>query len=834
MADSTPDYPFIFEVSDPGLNLHSVMVRMSNTLAAKYPNKPWGTRLSEIVIKKESDKFPNYVLVAFENVPNSNDLFWIFQSLAAAREWNKTTKTKEDLIPQKFKGQVTVTTVRKDVTPETLPEDLTGDQILADVEQQKDTGKAVLTTATEVIVENVTPLVGQRFAPDGVLIATSEALVVEGTDAARGLNVVEGVVDPLGNGKAIESILVPRRRKTDDTIETGWPTGQTKESLADNFIPADLKSLVSQKVTTTQVTLGAADVGNIPAPATPTGNEVSISHKKINDWRYERRVTEEEVTSLGAHDVEVDRLRPQKFYCPQGTVSLTTITLGADPGPPDTPSPDVGQSILISQRGTTLITKTVTQSGDPQALKGMDLLMDDGWIYPSTEELVSNGSVPSTNSFINSSGQAITFDTYDACNSIRKTRQAVSLNPGYQKAKDKRAPEKFLTDASTSVVVQTEAGVAGAAPEPTANLMQSQEIEQKGAIRTTKTTTQGGALIPLPATDYMPTDGKVYPSQQEAVPLSAVPAVPSTVAADGTIETYTSVDTNYAIKERKQVVSLEDGTARKASKVAPDRFFRDKSVTELVETETAVVGAPPAPSVVDYKSEQIEQKGAIRTTTTVTQNGSPTPVRGTSFDERTGESFLETEEIVSVDTVAPFGVQTDGTITLFEGQDANWSVKRIQQIVSATARSWTEIINYEWPPVLKSLTFKIWEAKNGRGSVIYPVVKYKQGFTGPQAVQVNQYWQLAQPVVIPQLTLITEGIQYRCPLYAISIPPCLHVGLVLECNIGSTDPDWESATDAEVFEATPYTDWPNTIMWRETKPYRGGYLVHEYTLSKPT
>jgi hypothetical protein len=146
---------------------------------------------------------------------------------------------------------------------------------------------------------------------------------------------------------------------------------------------------------------------------------------------------------------------------------------------------------------------------------------------------------------------------------------------------------------------------------------------------------------------------------------------------------------------------------------------------------------------------------------------------------------------------------------------------------------WTDVITYEWPPVLTALDFVTWTRKDGR-TVIQPIVRYKQGFSEPQTVRVRQWWQKNQPPVIVPVSMISEGIQFWCPLYNISIPPCLHSTVVLRCNIGSSDPDWAPQSFVQSFPATNVTDWPESIVWTESKPYLGGYLIFEYTLNRPS
>jgi hypothetical protein len=211
MANDPPfSTPRIVEVMDPSVNQHVVMVLMTTNLATKYPDKPWGTSIAEIgLAKRESDLFPGYVLVDFEPMKGSSDLFWIFQNLETSPEWTTRTNSRDNLIPGKFRGQVSQLKVKQDVVPDAVPDAMTGDLVSSIVEQQDNTGKAVKITVTEVIAE-ADPLVGQQAYVERQIADTSERLVPDGTTADSGLQIVRSTVSPLGNGKSIkDTVTVP-------------------------------------------------------------------------------------------------------------------------------------------------------------------------------------------------------------------------------------------------------------------------------------------------------------------------------------------------------------------------------------------------------------------------------------------------------------------------------------------------------------------------------------------------------------------------------------------------------------------------------------------------
>jgi hypothetical protein len=530
---------------------------------------------------------------------------------------------------------------------------------------------------------------------------------------------------------------------------------------------------------------------------------------------------------------ESNRLRPDKFYCPKDVVTTTVTTANNTPGAPDQPVASLGSSISISKVGRIQKTETTTQSGSAQVLKSLELLPADGYIYPSSEELVASSAVPSTRSFINSEGQAITFNNVDACNAVKSTRQAISLENDYQKSVARFVPEKFLENSSVATTEETETGVAGEPGAPVAEDRKQITVKQKGVVRTTETRQQLGTLKVLKSADLLTDDGHIYESTEQVVPASEAIGG-GKIDSDGKVVTFSNIDAHWAVKSTRQAVSLKNENQRSSSRLAPDRFFQiaQKSVVET--TEAGVVGDPITPAVSSYQEATVVQKGAIRKTTTTTQPGNPVALRGTSVERRTGETFLETTELVPASSVFPTSVDTDGTVVIFEPIDANWAMKISRRAASTLAKTWTTDIEFEWPTVLLGISFKTWARKGGAGSVVYPVPRFKKGFYEHQTATVTQYWQKAQPTIIPRPTMVAEGFSYRCPLYSISVPPCLHQSITLSCSIGTNDPDWESASDAETFSATNYTNWPEEIFWRLSEPYLGGFIVTEYRLPRPS
>jgi hypothetical protein len=203
-----PDPPFliprILKVLEPSLGQYEVVVRMDPTLASKFPDKPFGIGIGEIgLAAKDSDRYPGYTLVMVEpSDRGGKDHLWTFQKLEGP-EWKTTSKSRDKLIPAKFRAQVLVVKTEQEVESGTPPSLLTGNLVSSSVQQTPNTGKAVLTEVTETIDLNALPLVGLRAYDEREVATISEQIVPDGTPVESGPLIISSVVDPLGDGKSV-------------------------------------------------------------------------------------------------------------------------------------------------------------------------------------------------------------------------------------------------------------------------------------------------------------------------------------------------------------------------------------------------------------------------------------------------------------------------------------------------------------------------------------------------------------------------------------------------------------------------------------------------------
>ena len=96
LPEPPPNIPRIVKVKDPATGHYVMMVRMPTHLAAKWPDKPWGTSINDIgLAKKDSDLYPGYTFVDVEAMKGSPDLNWIFQKLPGP--YSVTEKYSDEL-----------------------------------------------------------------------------------------------------------------------------------------------------------------------------------------------------------------------------------------------------------------------------------------------------------------------------------------------------------------------------------------------------------------------------------------------------------------------------------------------------------------------------------------------------------------------------------------------------------------------------------------------------------------------------------------------------------------------------------------------------------------
>jgi hypothetical protein len=525
---------------------------------------------------------------------------------------------------------------------------------------------------------------------------------------------------------------------------------------------------------------------------------------------------------------ELDRRGPKQFFCPADETTITETSSNNIAGPyyplPDVP---IGQLVRILKWGKYMRYTTVTRNIDGlKIVDELNYLPDDGYAYPTQNELISDDNVPSARESITGDGRATEYSAIEGCLAVKSTKQVLSLEEETQKAKSKLIPEKYLISGSAvSTLIETSTTEL---PLPEVASGEEAVLSNKGNIYKLKTTTQGGH-VELKGAEVNTSDGISYETTEEVVPIDSI--APEDMDADGNATTFTPINATHAIKSVKNVLSVEDETQKVSNRLPPDKFFEGGGKPKTT-IEIEISDAPADLACGLDESVQRTSKGLIHQTKTTTFEGDSVKLPSTSFDQRTGIGYLEDQEVVPLDEVTETSVDEDGKVAVFEPYNADYAIKTTKRVASPETKTWTDIVNYEWPPVLEDLYIKTYQKRNGTVLSV-PVIKYRSAFTGPQEVDVTQYWQKEPYVPVSPQQMLPEGFRFQCMYFTVDMPPCLHDTVNFAVSTGTNDPVWENYSETDSFPATNHITWPASITWSESKPYMGGYLVTEWVINRP-
>jgi hypothetical protein len=82
--------------------------------------------------------------------------------------------------------------------------------------------------------------------------------------------------------------------------------------------------------------------------------------------------------------------------------------------------------------------------------------------------------------------------------------------------------------------------------------------------------------------------------------------------------------------------------------------------------------------------------------------------------------------------------------------------------------------------------------------------------------------------------MLPTPLECEFPLTSLNIPACLHQAITFTEVIGTNHPTLAYTTATRTFDATNYTDWPNTIVGQFTQtPYQGGFRIESVLIYKP-
>ena len=144
-------------------------------------------------------------------------------------------------------------------------------------------------------------------------------------------------------------------------------------------------------------------------------------------------------------------------------------------------------------------------------------------------------------------------------------------------------------------------------------------------------------------------------------------------------------------------------------------------------------------------------------------------------------------------------------------------------------------VNKRWPAVLQELKPQKWSQRDGTEVFSYFPIYTEEEYNGPCRATVTETWSKEAPTGQSSVGpfLKTTPVFFSCPLFRVSIPPCLHGAQTFSGTTGTTSDTWEYLTWNETIPATPQTGWVDVVVTDEVSPFQGGFLKKTVTCKPP-
>jgi hypothetical protein len=760
----------VVNVQSAGSGHYVVYVRMPTNLANKWPDKPWLTPITDIgLTKQDSDQFPDYVLVDVENIPGTADLFWVFQKLNGP-VWYTRLRGAITNLPAKFLRFVNITKTKQEVFPSTEPDALTATLVGSTVTQEKDTGLAIKENTILAIDANANPFEGERFAPDGTVLAVSETVAPLGTLADKGVNIATSEVEDEGWGM-VKNTQTAKKRTGDTTTEVGWPTKQTKVTGSDPEVPAKYADQVTSIETRTQHELALGEIDGIPQPPQPTADQTQILHQKANDWRYEK-VVSEKVISLDPDWINTDiEARPG--------VRITTKTRGGLTASP--PPLGSGGARLVWKAGQ----KKIYENSDVDAVARPGL---KGYTRSSFQW---GSTVERTDYSASSEGEEsrVIYDD-EEIRVYEVTNLESIVVSGSTKDKD---PQNWGT--------LTWLGVYSTS-------------EDTGAERVSIVWQRGDFKVWHNQTASITVSGGTYDKDlREWGELNWTGTYATTMGDDRTRQVWrmgekvvylnetvsvTNVGgTSKEVSPRQWGSEIWNGVYATAASTAQDarvrQVFKVKDITIFLnETPSLVVNSD---TFISYREENA-LLSEVHTT-----HYSFTPITGMNTRARVA-----------------YGL---GTIRVYE----NTLIER----TSKGGRTFAGSDNVSLPPILNSILDIPFLRRDGNDSVTF-IPQITPGYQGAVPCTIEESWQSDPGTSTTVQTFRPTPIQIASPIANISIGETLHGAISKTVVVGTEHPTYKFSTYSYSFPATEPATWVGLayISRVDSVAYQDGYIIRVY------
>ena len=144
-------------------------------------------------------------------------------------------------------------------------------------------------------------------------------------------------------------------------------------------------------------------------------------------------------------------------------------------------------------------------------------------------------------------------------------------------------------------------------------------------------------------------------------------------------------------------------------------------------------------------------------------------------------------------------------------------------------------VNKKWPAVLKELKPQLWSQRDGTEVFSYFPTYTEEEYSGPCRAIVTETWSKEAPTGESSVGpfMKTTPVFFSCPLFRVSIPPCLHGAQTFKGTTGTTSDTWEYLTWNETIPATAQTTWVDVVISDEVSPFQGGFLKKTVTCKPP-
>lgn len=210
--------------------------------------------------------------------------------------------------------------------------------------------------------------------------------------------------------------------------------------------------------------------------------------------------------------------------------------------------------------------------------------------------------------------------------------------------------------------------------------------------------------------------------------------------------------------------------------------------------------------------------------------------------------FLNTTEKLSATFASPeLLVAGDvATYTYYISVKCGWWLKRVETFsVSVCTRNFYTTDNYYWPAILREVEFMDWQRRAtadqenaglAGGVDIFPRLYFNpEAYSGPTKTYIEITWSATAPTITDIEPMQPQRIYYGAPFFNLNVPECLHPLWVVQCDIGTSDPQYEeNYGSGRTFPPTNFVEWPEGIVGNDDViPFKGGFLRTKKTFYPP-